>query len=129
MALFALFFSRNDIIPVVMGARPADYKKVAPPHSYIHVDDFPSPKHLAEYLHKLDQNDDLYNEYFLWKGSGEMINTKFWCRLCAMVNIAEEFPVWCEDVDKWWRGPGVCVEPSGLPWATWNNLIINDTLS
>lgn len=52
-----------------MGARPEDYAKVAPMHSYIHVDDFPSAKHLAEYLNKLDANDTLYNSYFRWKGT------------------------------------------------------------
>ena len=56
--------NRNDVLPVVMGARPEDYAAVAPPGSYIHVDDFPSPRHLAEYLHTLDAEDDKYNEYF-----------------------------------------------------------------
>lgn len=70
----------NDIVPVVMGAHPDDYRAVAPPHSYIHVDDFESPRHLADYLKLLDQNDTLYNEYFAWKGTGTFINTKFWCR-------------------------------------------------
>lgn len=50
-----------------MGARPQDYARSAPDHSYIHVDDFESPKELAEYLDKLDKNDDLYNEYFKWR--------------------------------------------------------------
>ena len=40
-------FARNDIVPIVMGARPEDYARLAPPHSYIHVDDFESPKELA----------------------------------------------------------------------------------
>lgn len=47
-----------------MGAAPEDYERAAPPHSFIHVDNFASPKELAEYLHKLDQNDAMYNEYF-----------------------------------------------------------------
>ena len=59
------------MLPVALGARPEDYEALAPPHSYIHVDDFESPRHLAEYLHKLDKNDDLYNEYFRWKGTGD----------------------------------------------------------
>ena len=50
-----------------MGARPEDYERSAPFHSYIHVDDFEGPEELAQYLHKLDQDDDLYNEYFQWK--------------------------------------------------------------
>lgn len=50
-----------------MGARPEDYARSAPDHSFIHVDDFEGPKELAEYLQKLDQDDKLYNEYFKWK--------------------------------------------------------------
>ena len=51
-----------------MGAAPEDYHRAAPPHSFIHVDDFRSPKELAAYLHQLDQDDALYNQYFAWKG-------------------------------------------------------------
>ena len=67
--IFSIFgsFSSHDVIPIVMGARPEDYAIAAPSKSYIHVDDFDSPKELADYLHKLDQDDQLYNEYFKWK--------------------------------------------------------------
>lgn len=58
-----------------MGAQRSEYEEKSPKNSFIHVDDFESPKHLAEYLLKLDSNDDLYNEYFKWKGTGEFINT------------------------------------------------------
>lgn len=61
--------SRHDVVPIAMGARPEDYARSSPDNSFIHVDDFAGPKQLAEYLHKLDQDDDLYNEYFKWKVS------------------------------------------------------------
>ncbi|RXG54878.1 Glycoprotein 3-alpha-L-fucosyltransferase A [Armadillidium vulgare] len=50
------------IIPVVMGG--ADYAAIAPPYSYINVEDFESPKDLANYLIYLDKNDTAYMEYF-----------------------------------------------------------------
>jgi len=50
-----------------MGARPEDYERSAPQRSYIHVDDFEGPKELADFLHKLDKDNNLYNEYFKWK--------------------------------------------------------------
>ena len=56
--------TRNNILPIVMGARPEDYARVAPHHSYIHVDQFRGPRHLAQYLHMLDKDDDKYNQYF-----------------------------------------------------------------
>ncbi len=114
-----LFSSRNDVIPIVMGARKEDYALVAPPMSFIHVDDFDSPKELALYLLKLDQNDELYNQYFLWKDTGRYINTKFYCRLCAMLHDNSQVR-WYKDIHHWWGGPEVCVEATSRnPWASW----------
>ncbi|ESO97562.1 hypothetical protein LOTGIDRAFT_152652 [Lottia gigantea] len=100
---------QHDVIPIVMGGSPEDYRRAAPVHSYIHVDDFNSPKELAEYLHKLDTNDKLYNEYFLWKGTGSFINTYFWCRMCALIHDENRPQSVFENIDKWWRGPGICI--------------------
>jgi hypothetical protein len=100
------------MIPIVMGAPPEDYKKSAPLNSFIHVDDFDSPKELAAYLHKLDKDDKLYNEYFQWKGTGEFISTHFMCRLCAMLHDPEMPRKTYDDIEKWWGGPGVCVSTS-----------------
>ncbi|KAL5006325.1 hypothetical protein ScPMuIL_015131 [Solemya velum] len=112
---------QNDVIPIVMGAAPEDYKRASPPHSYIHVDDFESPKELAEYLHKLDKNDDLYNEYFLWKGTGSFVNTFFYCRLCAMVHeVPNNPPTIYHNLDRWWRGPGVCIDQQN--WRSRKNM-------
>ena len=114
-------------MPIAFGAPPDDYARVAPPHSFIHTDDFSSPKHLADYLMELDANDALYNEYFQWKGSGEFINTKFWCRVCAMLHEAHSSGVrmWY-DLKQWWSGDGVCFkyQPNGKPkpkWQSWRN--------
>ena len=98
-----------------MGAHPDDYKRVAPEKSYIHVDDFPTPKELAQYLLRLDADDELYNEYFRWKGTGEFVNTHFFCRLCAMAHYADRVERKTrsyEDFNKWWRGPNVCTRRS-----------------
>ena len=62
--LYKLLLLRHDVLPIVMGARPEDYARDAPAHSYIHVDEFRGPKELAEYLHQLDKDDEKYNEYF-----------------------------------------------------------------
>ena len=62
-SVIILSFSRR-VIPVVMGARLEEYEAVAPYNSFIHVDQFKGPRELAEYLDQLDQDDDLYNEYF-----------------------------------------------------------------
>uniref|UniRef100_A0A182T609 Fucosyltransferase n=1 Tax=Anopheles maculatus TaxID=74869 RepID=A0A182T609_9DIPT len=104
----------RNVLPIVMGARPEDYEASSPQKSYIHVDEFGSPKELAEYLHLLDRNDELYNSYFKWKGTGEFINTYYWCRVCAMLHDEASFrrPKSYDDINEWWRGPGVCTNGS-----------------
>ena len=46
---FTLIY-RHDLVPIVMGARPQDYERVAPYKSFIHVDDFEGPKELANFF-------------------------------------------------------------------------------
>ncbi|XP_076174536.1 glycoprotein 3-alpha-L-fucosyltransferase A [Ptiloglossa arizonensis] len=101
----------HNVLPIVMGAHPTDYARSAPYRSYIHVDEFESPKQLAEYLHRLDRDDELYNSYFRWKGTGEFINTYFWCRVCAMLHD-DRRPKYYKDVNEWWRGDGICTTSS-----------------
>ena len=52
------------MVPIVMGARPEDYARAAPHHSFIHVDEFPGPEQLARHLLMLDRDRDRYNQYF-----------------------------------------------------------------
>lgn len=101
----------HDILPIAMGAREEDYQRSAPYKSYIHVDQFEDPEHMAKFLHQLDQDDDLYNQYFQWKGTGEFINTKFWCRVCSVLHDKKERAKqdsWYSDINEWWRGEGTC---------------------
>lgn len=105
----------HNILPIAMGASPEDYAAIAPMNSYIHVDQFASPKELANYLHILDKNDSLYNTYFNWKGTGEFINTYFWCRVCALLHDEDSLrnPRWYPNFSDWWNGPGICTPGTG----------------
>ncbi|ESN98146.1 hypothetical protein HELRODRAFT_84937 [Helobdella robusta] len=98
----------NNVVPVVMGARKEDYLKSAPPNSFISVEDFPDAKSLANYLLYLDGNEEMYNKYLAWKGSGQFINTKFWCRVCALVQDDDRPNMWYEGFSDWWSHPGAC---------------------
>ena len=55
------------VVPLVAGGGTAYYEAMLPPHSYINVEKFKSPKDVAEYLKLLDRNITLYEEYFAWK--------------------------------------------------------------
>lgn len=102
----------RDMVPVVYGG--ANYSSFAPPHSYIDASQF-SPKELAKYLLKLDQNDDLYQEYFSWKdhytveaGVRLMAQSGF-CELCRKLHQDAE-PKTYSDVSTLWH-PKRCHRP------------------
>ena len=82
----------SGMIPIVYGGiGQADYKTIAPPHSYIHVDDFTNPNDLINTLKTISQNDTLYQSYFWWKSDYELIEKddlkeKTKCLLCQILN-------------------------------------------
>ena len=92
----------NDIIPIVMGG--ANYKVLAIPNSYIDVQDFDSPKHLADYLLYLDANDTAYSEYFAWKKFYKRVATNRACVLCNQLHnqTLYAFPRVYEDMRTFW---------------------------
>ena len=88
------------MVPIAWGGLGrADYEKVAPGDSFIHVDDFKDHKALADYLLKLDADDASYNRYFAWQKDfrlTSMAETRdnVTCQLCkeAQKPIAERKP-------------------------------------
>ncbi len=84
------------------------YTRDAPPDSVINVQDFKSPKHLAEYLLELDKDDKKYNRYFEWKKKYKVLGPKEtfkegFCKLCETLHNPN-FPnkhVF-NDLESWW---------------------------
>jgi alpha-1,3-fucosyltransferase len=56
-----------ELVPIVLGG--TGYESVAPPHSYIDVRDFKTPRDLARYLHHVMDNEEEYYGYFSWKNN------------------------------------------------------------
>ena len=94
----------NNVLPIVLGG--ADYTAHLPPHSYINVKDYSSPKKLAKYLHKLDKNDTLYNEYFAWKKNYSCLigtpRASAKCQLCRMLNENRNKVNAIPDINTFW---------------------------
>lgn len=105
-----LFVYSHNVVPIVMGPSREDYEFVVPKQSLIHVDDFKSAEEFANYLHVFDNNDQLYEQYFRWKDMGTIVfDTRYYCRLCAMLHDTERPPKHYDDINKWRDGSGVCV--------------------
>ncbi len=108
------FFSilQLDVVPVVFGA--ADYRSIAPIHSYIDALAFNSPAKLAEYLILLNGNDELYMDYLEWKsyyrvevGVEQMARHAF-CALCAKLNQDDESQKVYDSMVPYWSSSTQC---------------------
>ena len=107
----------KDIVPVVMGQ--ANYAAITPPHSIINAMEYPDPKDLAAHLLKLMKDETEYLSYFWWKEFYEVDQKrkKAFCRLCQMLNDAEQIPKVHDNFGKWWVTEARCKPKFSHPWA------------
>ncbi|XP_035463131.2 alpha-(1,3)-fucosyltransferase 7 isoform X1 [Scophthalmus maximus] len=81
---------QGGAVPVVLGPPLSDYQAVAPPNSFIHVDEFASVKDLGKYLEELAKDKKRYSEYFAWKQHWEVKLYTDWrerlCKICPRYN-------------------------------------------
>jgi glycoprotein 3-alpha-L-fucosyltransferase len=112
------------VVPVVMGAYIEDYTALAPPDSFIHVDNFTSPRHLAAYLNYLDKNDAAYDKYLAWRQVYEIGDPTAATRrlrpgagiqhnpLCKMCAIAHDPSLWTRKsyrkLSQWYGTKRLC---------------------
>uniref|UniRef100_U5EV02 Fucosyltransferase n=1 Tax=Corethrella appendiculata TaxID=1370023 RepID=U5EV02_9DIPT len=94
------------VIPVVYGG--ADYRKFAPPHSYINANDFQSPEHLAKYLLYLTENQEEYLKYFWWKSHYKVVSKIRYCNLCKALHQSKEKKIMYADIKSWWYSNDEC---------------------
>lgn len=92
-----------DVVPVVLGG--ANYSLFAPKNSFIDVSDFTSISELAAYLRMLDQNDELYMEYFKWKRDVNVTlkdpAQDMFCELCRRLSTNESHKPYA-NLKNWW---------------------------
>ncbi|KAI0989142.1 hypothetical protein GJ496_002770 [Pomphorhynchus laevis] len=81
----------NYVLPVVKGAKIYDYKKLAIPNSYLHVDNFTNLESLSLFLKHLIINRDAYFDMvFGWRKQWQVkYDYSHWSRLCEKLYSGE----------------------------------------
>jgi len=110
----------SEMVPIAFGGLGrADYAAIMPGSGFIHVDDYASPRGLAEHLLKLDRDDDAYNRYMSWRHEGYMIMTKplrSWkpfCDLCKQLHLPEKRQLprrRLGSIPQWWFDKKRCMK-------------------
>jgi hypothetical protein len=100
------------IVPVTLGL--VNYSRYLPPHSYIDVRDFESPKHLARHLYHLHEHPSEYMEYFTWKKDYEILQRKYtrqnaYCQLCTILHNTSYVYKTNFDTQAYWDKDKQCV--------------------
>ncbi|KAB7498608.1 Glycoprotein 3-alpha-L-fucosyltransferase A [Armadillidium nasatum] len=91
-----------------------DYAAIAPPHSYINVEDFRIPRDLADYLYYLHRNETAYMEYFNWRKDYFAMSMVNWlhhassfCTLCQKLHTDKTEKVYY-NITEWFYGEAQC---------------------
>ncbi|CAH1798257.1 unnamed protein product [Owenia fusiformis] len=99
----------REVVPIVLGG--VGHEKYLPPKSYIDIRDFATPADLANYLKKLDEDDELYNEYFAWRYKitpvfdFKQAKTKwpteyFLCQVCRLIHSQDLNTTYVDFTDR-----------------------------
>ncbi|XP_012282083.1 alpha-(1,3)-fucosyltransferase C [Orussus abietinus] len=96
-----------NVVPVVYGG--ADYPSILPPGSFVDVQDFQSPKELAEFLKALAKDSKRYLDYFRWKARYKVdLNAmNFNCELCKALHENRK-PQVVRNLHRWWNDNSGC---------------------
>lgn len=103
-------------VPVVMGGKIEGYRQLLPPNSFIHVDEFQSPKHLADYLVSLSKDHAKYLEYHAWRSQYRVLNQHgylgapvfHYCRICEALNYNDPAPKQYNNMEVFWNAKTDC---------------------
>ncbi|XP_076830897.1 4-galactosyl-N-acetylglucosaminide 3-alpha-L-fucosyltransferase 9-like [Brachyhypopomus gauderio] len=99
-------------VPVVLGPPRQNYEDFAPGDSFIHVNDFPNASVLADYLLKLDKDEEAYRRYFDWRkhvsATPHLIRQTdefvvYICHACEYIGRHKEYKA-AHDIYTWWFG-------------------------
>ncbi|XP_013865169.1 alpha-(1,3)-fucosyltransferase 9-like [Austrofundulus limnaeus] len=94
-------------VPVALGTTRQNYENFIQGDAFIHVDDFSSPKELAEYLLFMDKTQDMYLRFFKWRRHFKSYPYDSWaermCHVCVYLKLHKEYKS-INNLNKWYWG-------------------------
>lgn len=91
-------------VPVVLGPSRNTYEALAPPGSFIHVEDFGSVEALADHLQSVASDGEAYRKYFRWRRTHAVKTYSDWrerlCQICVRYPRLPLYKVY-HDLDAW----------------------------
>ncbi|KAM9326683.1 alpha-(1,3)-fucosyltransferase 7 [Gastrophryne carolinensis] len=92
----------SGAVPIVLGPPRENYERFIPSASFIHVSDFPSPKHLAEFLGSMTLQH--YQQYHSWRQAYRVKIYSDWrerfCTICSKYPHLPKSKVY-SDLEDW----------------------------
>jgi glycoprotein 3-alpha-L-fucosyltransferase len=80
-------------IPIVLGPTEENYRQILPPNSFIHIEQFENLTQLAEQLHQISNQSELFSSYHQWRNDYRVITWKSnyfiddrFCDLCMKLH-------------------------------------------
>ena len=92
---------------------------MAPPYSFIHVNDFKNPEDLADYMNYLIDNTTAYMEYFWWTSYYTVKRTELICSFCEKMYSVRSGRIQTKrihDFNDYWVNDADCNNPKTAPW-------------
>ncbi|XP_068443109.1 4-galactosyl-N-acetylglucosaminide 3-alpha-L-fucosyltransferase 9-like [Clinocottus analis] len=94
-------------VPITLGPSRQMYEKHIPRDSFIHYEDFSTPKELAERLLYFDKNQTEYVRFFNWTNTLKVMDSSFGrehaCRTCEYLQSHKEIQT-VKDLKTWFWG-------------------------
>ena len=93
-------------IPIVSGPERESFARIAPPNSFIHINDYKTDAELAEALNLIATNRTLYGKYHSWRRYYDVyyeakdVDPYRFCELCYRLNTNKQ-RIWYENINDW----------------------------
>ena len=110
---------KNGVVPVIISwVDTSDTPPLTvPPGSFINALDYPTVQELANYMAKVGGSPTLYNEYFRWRSTYDVILDTFgriFCEVCKKIHLDTESVKSHPDIGLWFSRERCC-KPYPVP--------------